>query len=235
VLGTTLVLKGATHERLIDPLGVVYSHRSSDGLWLPGGASSTGAGVVAEKFSGCDLNALNQNAAAAGPSDLVVYPLSGKGERFPFSAPEAEGFVIGTPVDIESLYVGILQGVAFIERLAFEYLEMLGAPIEGKLTFTGGATKSAVWNQIRANVLGREVSIPEVTEGAFGMAVLAASHDCSLVEATRAMVRTRKAISPMRSLQDAYTERYARLLQELQFRGWISERIVEHARTRTAA
>lgn len=235
VLGTTLVLKGATRERLVGPLGVVYSHRSSDGLWLPGGASSTGAGVIAEKFRDCDLDALNRSAAAAGPSDLVVYPLSGKGERFPFSATEAEGFTIGTPVDRESLYVGILQGVAFIERLAFESMEMLGAPMNGKLTFTGGATRSAAWNRIRTNILGREVSIPAVTEGAFGMAVLAASHDRSLAEATRAMVRIKETMSPDLGLQGAYAERYERLLQELQKRGWISEQIVEHARAKAVA
>src|SRR4029079_6142435 len=52
VLGTTLVLKGVAPELLKDPLGVVYSHRSPDGHWLPGGASSVGAGVLAQQFPG---------------------------------------------------------------------------------------------------------------------------------------------------------------------------------------
>jgi len=40
-LGTTLVLKGVTPELVRDPSRVMYSHRSPDGDWLPGGASST--------------------------------------------------------------------------------------------------------------------------------------------------------------------------------------------------
>ncbi len=44
VLGTTLVLKGVSRELLKDPHGAVYSHRSPDGDWRPGGASNVGAG-----------------------------------------------------------------------------------------------------------------------------------------------------------------------------------------------
>ena len=40
MLGTTLVLKGVTAGLLRDPAGVIYSHRSPDGNWLPGGASA---------------------------------------------------------------------------------------------------------------------------------------------------------------------------------------------------
>ena len=42
--GTTLVLKGVSRELVRDPSGAVYSHKAPNGDWLPGGASSTGAG-----------------------------------------------------------------------------------------------------------------------------------------------------------------------------------------------
>lgn len=51
-LGTTLVLKGVSRELIRDPAGVVYSHRSPDGNWLPGGASSAGAGSLQKNFPG---------------------------------------------------------------------------------------------------------------------------------------------------------------------------------------
>jgi sugar (pentulose or hexulose) kinase len=63
VLGTTLGLKGVTPELLRDPLGTIYSHRSPDGHWLPGGASSTGAGVLSARFPDADLEALDRLAA----------------------------------------------------------------------------------------------------------------------------------------------------------------------------
>lgn len=85
VLGTTLVLKGVSKDLLDDPTGAVYSHRHPDGGWLPGGASSTGAGVLTELLPGADLDALDQAARALGPIDAVTYPLTKTGERFPSS------------------------------------------------------------------------------------------------------------------------------------------------------
>src|SRR6185436_10977700 len=76
VLGTTLVLKGVSKELLDDPTGAVYSHRHPDGGWLPGGASSTGAGVLTELLPGADLDALDRAARARGPIDAVTYPLT---------------------------------------------------------------------------------------------------------------------------------------------------------------
>ncbi|MGA8619025.1 MAG: FGGY family carbohydrate kinase [Candidatus Sulfotelmatobacter sp.] len=49
VLGTTLALKGVTSELIRDPAGVIYSHRSPDGNWLPGGASSARAGILTQR------------------------------------------------------------------------------------------------------------------------------------------------------------------------------------------
>ena len=110
VIGTTLVVKGATERLLHDPLGVVYSHRSMDGLWLPGGASSTGAGAIAAEFAAEQLPALNAFAEEHGPTPLVVYPLAGRGERFPFAASDAEPFALGEAGSVEERYVGCVAG-----------------------------------------------------------------------------------------------------------------------------
>ena len=128
MLGTTLVLKGVTRDLIKDPSGIVYSHRSPDGNWLPGGASSVGAGVISKHFPDRDLEALGIRAAEREPASVVTYPLHGLGERFPFIAPKAEGFTSGQPADEIDQYAALLQGVAFIERLCFDYLDMLGAP-----------------------------------------------------------------------------------------------------------
>ena len=68
VIGTTLALKGVTPKLLRDPGGVVYCHRHPDGGWLPGGASSTGAGIIPEMFPDADLDDLNEGAARRGAS-----------------------------------------------------------------------------------------------------------------------------------------------------------------------
>src|SRR5208282_6320064 len=79
VLGTTLVLKGVTPDLIRDPAGIVYSHRSPDGNWLPGGASSVGAGAISKQFPGHDLEALGSQAAEREPATVITYPLQGRG------------------------------------------------------------------------------------------------------------------------------------------------------------
>jgi sugar (pentulose or hexulose) kinase len=232
VLGTTLVLKGVASEPIRDPHGAVYAHRSPDGRWLPGGASSVGAGVLSQRFPDRDLPALDRLAADREPAGVLVYPLVSRGERFPFAVPEAEGFVLGEPADEADDFAGLLQGVAYVERLCFDYLDHLGAPIDGELSLTGGTTRSRYWCQLRAEVLGREVRLVEHPEPAFGMALLAASGDRGLAETAAEMVNVSEVIEPRPDRVDRFREPYVRLVDELERRGWLEPAVAAHARTR---
>lgn len=229
VLGTTLVLKGATKTPLRDPDGALYSHRSPDGGWWPGGASSAGAGVLARDFAGRDLAALDQAARQYEPAKALTYPLVSQGERFPFTKPEARAFTTGQAGEAER-YASVLQGVGYVERLCLDLVASLGAPIDGPVTLTGGATKSAYWNQLQADILGREVVVPEVADGAFGMAVVAASTAYgSLSAAAAAMVRVRDRFIPREGVSERFVSPYAALVRELAERGWIGERLQQSA------
>jgi len=232
VLGTTLVLKGVTPQPIQDSTGVVYSHRSPDGHWLPGGASSAGAGILAQDFAWRDLDLLTAQAAARDITPVVAYPLAGRGERFPFYAPEASGFLVGSPTDDVERFAALLQGVAFLERLAFDYLDLLGAPTSGELRLTGGATRNRYWSQLRADALGRPVTIPENAEPACGMAILAAAAGRNLAEVAREMVAVREVIEPRAGQTTRLRESYLRLVEELSQRGWISSLLARHARRR---
>ena len=236
VLGTTLVVKGVTSELIRDPAGVMYSHRSPDGGWLPGGASSVGAGALSAHYPGRDLEALNRRAAGREPATVIAYPLVSRGERFPFLAPDAEGFVLGRAVDEADHYASLLQGVAYVERLVFDYLDHLGAPAEGTLTLTGGGTRSRYWCQLRADVLGRSVRVPRNAETGLGMAMLAASavRGRPLEEVAAAMVAPGEDIAPRADRGQRFREPYARLIDELQARGWLEAAVADHARGRAA-
>jgi sugar (pentulose or hexulose) kinase len=231
VLGTTLVLKGVSDSLIRDTAGVVYSHRSPDGNWLPGGASNTGAAVLAQWFPGKDLDALSVLATERGPVRIIAYPLVSRGERFPFVAPDAEGFVLGDVTELD-LFAALLQGVSFIERLCFDYLELLGAPIGGDVSLTGGGARNRHWRQLRADVLGRSVRLPENTEPAFGMAVLAASPGRRISDVAQNMVRIREVIDPRSDHSARLHELYLQLVDELVRRGWLETRVAEHARRR---
>ncbi|TDD69300.1 carbohydrate kinase [Jiangella aurantiaca] len=222
VLGTTLVLKGVSLTLIDDPAGAVYSHRHPDGGWLPGGASNVGAGAVAGEFADDDLEAL---AAEAGrryePAGAVIYPLTARGERFPFVRPDAARFELGTTSSRAERYAAVVQGVAYVERLCFERLAALGAPVDGDIRITGGGTRSDYWNQLRADVLGRPLVIPRTPEPAFGMAILAsaAGHSAdatvTVTQRAAAMVTRRGVVEPRFDAHERLSTGYDRLVAEL--------------------
>jgi sugar (pentulose or hexulose) kinase len=224
-LGTTLVIKGVTEQLLRDPDGRIYSHRHPDGYWLPGGASNVGGEILAHRFPEADLVALDRRAADLSPTGFVAYPLARRGERFPFVHPEAEGFVLPFPsvpgqssgraatsqgIDQATLYTAYLEGVAYVERLAYETLESLGATVGDVIRAAGGGARSDVWLQIRADVLNRRLLRPVETGAAMGAAILAASrtHYAGVIPATRAMVQVERSVQPRPALVKRYTERY---------------------------
>ncbi|MEU2839816.1 FGGY family carbohydrate kinase [Streptomyces sp. NPDC007076] len=236
VLGTTLVLKGVTSSPVEDPAGVVYNHRAPDGSWLPGGASGVGGGVLTAAFPAVDPIRMDALARAHEPARVVAYPLVATGERFPFVAPEATGFLLGEPASEAEHWLALLTGVGLVERLCFDYLDLLGAQNYGRLTLTGGAARSGYWSRLRADILGRSVYIPRYSEPALGMAILAAygaRPGTSLIRTAGAMVRLRHVLHPHPVRTAWYTEPYLTLVDELERRGWLPGRVAAHARTRT--
>ncbi len=148
--------------------------------------------------------------------------------------------MLGAPAGEIALYAALLQGVAFVERLCFDSLDMLGATISGDLTFTGGATRSRYWCQLRADILGRPVRLPENAEPALGMAVLAAcnSKARSVSErrvsgVAREMIRIHDVVIPRPDRVARLHEPYLRLVEELARRGWIPPALREQAEKRT--
>jgi D-ribulokinase len=217
------VVKSASRTLLRDPHGAVYSHRHPDGVWLPGGASNTGGDALRAQFPQADLRVMDDAARRRGPARVVAYPLVGVGERFPFSEPSAVGFRLGKPTDEIEAYRAVLEGVAFIERLAHERLAALGAPPLGAVATAGRGSDSHVWNRIRATVLGRPLLIPANPSSAFGAAMLAASatiHE-GLAATVAAMVRCRSEVEPDATETTPLEASYQRLLGELSVRGWL--------------
>ncbi|MFI6723437.1 FGGY-family carbohydrate kinase [Streptomyces sp. R-74717] len=236
VLGTTLVLKGVTSSPVVDRAGVVYSHRAPDGSWLPGGASGVGGGALATAFPDADPARMDALAREHEPARVVAYPLVATGERFPFVVPEATGFLLGEPATDAEHWAALLTGVGLVERLCLDYLDLLGAPLYGRLTFTGGAVRSGYWSRLRADILGRPVYIPQYSEPALGMAVLAAygaRATPTLQAAAGRMVRLRHVLRPHPVRTAWYTESYLTLVDELERRDWLPGPVAAHARTRT--
>jgi D-ribulokinase len=222
-IGTTLVIKGVTSRLISDSQGRIYSHRHPDGYWMPGGASNVGGGCLETHFKKDDFGRLNKGIAGFPPSNLIIYPLQKNEERFPIRKSGITGFMVGEAQDRYQLYQGYLEGVGYVERLAYDLLGELGAELGDKIYVAGGASKSMEWLKIRAAILNKLLCKPGVTGAQMGVAVLAASktHYHSLAEAAEAMVKIEKKIVPEPEMAKLYAEKYQQFLVEMKRREYL--------------
>lgn len=224
ILGTTLVVKGLTRTLLKDPHGRFYSHRHPQGLWMPGGASNTGGEWILRQFPDRDPAALDQAASDYLPTELISYPLVRQGERFPFVAPGAIGFLEGVPLHDMERYAANLEGVAYVEKLAYDGMGELGADIGEQIYVTGGGARSEIWLRVRASVSGSAMVRPAVSETAMGAAILAAGNCLypDLAAASSEMVKVDLVIEPDLRWTKMYADRYHRFVAACTRRGYLS-------------
>lgn len=220
-IGTTLVIKGVTTNAINDPAGRLYSHRHPDGYWMPGGASNTGADWVSADF-GADLHRMNEEAASLVPTRQLVWPLKQVGERFPFIAPEAKGFMPEGLAPTER-FAASMEGVAYIERLAYELIAELSGECPTAVYTAGGGSNSDVWLAIRSNVLNLPLYKCKEASGAVGAAIAAASktYYTSIAEAAARMTAVERKIEPKPEWVAIYELNYHRFVDELKKRKYI--------------
>jgi sugar (pentulose or hexulose) kinase len=217
-IGTTLVIKGVTGQAVADPSGAIYNHRHPAGYWMPGGASNTGADWVSKLFVGQDLQALSEQAATRLPAAALAWPLLQQGERFPFIAPEAVGFWPGG--DLVEKFTACMEGVAFIERYAYERISLLSGEKIEQVFSAGGGSNSDTWLRIRSCIINVPVCKMKNVSGAAGAAILAASRSfyASLQEAAAAMVTPELTVQPSPHLVSAYDLKYKLFIAALKAR-----------------
>lgn len=179
-LGTTLVLKLLSQRRVEAAQYGVYSHRFGD-LWLAGGASNAGGGVLQQYFSDAQLAELSTQIDPATDSPLDYYPLPKSGERFPVNDPALEPRLEPRPLrpgsgqaadDVQFLH-GLLQGLSRIEAAGYARLAELGATPLQSVTTAGGGAKNPEWTKMRARLLGVPVTNAQHAEASYGAALLA--------------------------------------------------------------
>jgi len=215
IIGTTFVLKGVTEKLIIDPNGSSYSHMLPSGEWMLGGAGNIGGRCLNRCAQGRSFDELNDASEALIPTGARCYPLTGRGERFPFVDPDCEPFYVGDILG-GKLYPALMEGVAYAERLAFDRMQSLGCAVGSVICTTGGASRSGLWLRIRASVLNRALRVPRVVDAAMGSALLAASEDFgSLSAAAESMIRYDRTVEPDSALVDRYDEIYARFVEDM--------------------
>jgi len=171
-LGSTLVLKIISEHPIFNKDYGVYSQPFGD-HWLVGGSSNSGGAVLRHYFDDQKMQAMESELNIAQSTGLDYYPLLQNGERFPHNDPDWPARLEPRPDDDVVFFQGILEGFTRIEHEAYRLLEKLGAPYPKKIYTAGGGSVNQAWMQMREQQLGVSIVVPENTEAAYGMALLA--------------------------------------------------------------
>jgi sugar (pentulose or hexulose) kinase len=159
---------------------------------------------------------LGQEAARVPPGaeGLVMLPHL-QGAMAPEANPKARGVLYGITLRHTKAHFAraIMESIACIVRRNIEVVEELGIRVN-EIRGLGGGSRSAVWNQIKADLTGRPVLTMENEEAAcLGAAIVAGvgvGMFPSLPEACGRMVQVKGRHEPNPAHAPAYAEHYAR-------------------------
>lgn len=148
------------------------------------------------------------------PSGLLVLPHFA-GAATPYMDTGSKGAIVGLDMetDLPALYRGCMEGVAYEMRLNYEALKKTGAVFE-RINATGGGARSAVWMQMKADILGLPVTALAVSDaGTVGSAMMtgvAAGAFADLKSAAAVMIREEKTYVPDPAMTESYDAVYQR-------------------------
>jgi sugar (pentulose or hexulose) kinase len=169
-LGSTMVLKLASHHPVNAAKYGIYAHRVL-GFWLVGGASNTGGAVIRALIGDDRLQELTARLGQDA-TGLDYYPLLKPGERFPINDPNYPPRLTPRPNDDAVFFRAILEGMTAIEKLGYARLQTLGAPPLKSVRTVGGGSRNPVWTSMRRAMLGVDFPPARSVEAAVGAATL---------------------------------------------------------------
>jgi xylulokinase len=181
-LGTSGVVFVPTDGPVVEPEGRVHAFcHALPATWHVMGVMLSAAGSLRwfrdAVAPGTPFDALVAEAAAVPPgAEGVRFLPYLTGERTPHADPDARGAFVGLTVGHgrEHLTRAVLEGVAFGLRDGLELMRAAGVSVPAEFRASGGGTKSALWRQVVADVLGVPLRTTQTAEGAaYGAAVLA--------------------------------------------------------------
>jgi xylulokinase len=181
-LGTSGVVFATTEGPAIEPEGRVHAFcHAVPGRWHMMGVMLSAAGSLRwlrdALAPGRSFDELVEGAAEVpvGSDGLFFLPYL-TGERTPHPDPLARGAFVGLTVrhDLRHMTRAVMEGVAFGLRDGLDLMVGAGLAPPVQIRASGGGTRSTLWRQILADVLGAEIAIVGTEEGAaYGAALLA--------------------------------------------------------------
>jgi xylulokinase len=160
----------------------------------------------------------------AGSDKLIFLPYLA-GERAPHWDPAARGAFIGLGLNHGrgEMIKSVLESVGYAILDVIEVMSENGAEVD-ELRITGGPSKSPLWNQIKSDITGRKILVPESSEsellGNLVLALRALGETDDLAGAADRVVRIKTVYEPdidatkiYREYFELYKESYKSLKQ----------------------
>jgi len=148
------------------------------GRWLPNGCMATSGSLIRwlqALVGGADLATLDDEAALRAPAQVLCLPYF-LGEKSPLHDPDLRGAFAGLHLGHTraDMYRSVLEAIAFGFRHHRDVFTDIGIPLH-RVMITNGGSKSTLWKQIHADILGLEMLPVRGHPGAsLGAAVAAA-------------------------------------------------------------
>ena len=169
--------------------------------------------ILKDQYSMAELTQ-KANTVAPGSEGLIFLPYM-MGERSPIWNTNARGVFFGLTLTTtpEMMFRAVLEGTAFALAHNVEIGKLSGIKID-EIRSIGGGSKSELWNQIKADVLGLPIAILKDSSGAaVGDAYLAgagAGVFSNIKDVINSNVSIENRYLPNKAHHDYYQERYAR-------------------------
>lgn len=148
----------------------------------------------------------------AGSDKLLFLPYL-TGERSPIWDTKARGAFIGLSLNHgkDAMVKAVLESVGYAMRDIMDVLIENGATID-ELRITGGPSKSNIWNQIKADITGKNLLVPESTEsellGGLSLALCALGDSDNLADTADRIVHIKKVYEPQKANSGIYNEMF---------------------------
>jgi len=159
-------------------------------------------------FKRLDQEAEAVNSNFNGPIFLPYM----SGERSPIWNPNARGVFFGLSLATKrgDLARSIMEGTSFAFKHNLDIIDSIGLS-PSKIFVCGGAAKSSIWNQIRADVIGKSLEVMSGEGASAGVAMLAGvgvGAYSSIEDATKHFVKEGYLFNPVESRHAIYSKRY---------------------------
>lgn len=155
-----------------------------------------------------------EQKAPQEPTEMLVLPhFAGSGT--PYMNPLSKGAIIGLTFESDAghMYRALMEGMTYEALYNLELLEKAGIQV-GKLRAVGGGARSALWLQLKADILNRSVETLQHDEagivGAAMLAGVAARVYPSLDAAADKLVHPKRLFEPQKKHQAYYEEQFSK-------------------------